>query len=79
MCYREPPVLQLESVQVACLCGMNGHGKSALLDAITWAVWGQARTRTQDELIHQGQTHKMTNTTFRKSNADIQLLGILLM
>lgn len=26
-----------------CLSGKNGHGKSALLDAITWAVWGQAR------------------------------------
>jgi len=26
-----------------CLSGKNGHGKSALLDAMTWAVWGQAR------------------------------------
>ena len=64
MCYREPPVLELESVQVACLCGMNGHGKSALLDAITWAVWGQARTRTQDELIHQGQTDMVVDLEF---------------
>ena len=57
-------MLQLESVQVACLCGMNGHGKSALLDAITWAVWGQARTRTQDELIHQGQTDMVVDLEF---------------
>src|SRR5205823_6403870 len=26
-----------------CLSGKNGHGKSALLDAITWSLWGQAR------------------------------------
>ena len=26
-----------------CLAGKNGHGKSALLDALTWALWGQAR------------------------------------
>lgn len=64
MCYREPPALSLESVQVACLCGKNGHGKSALLDAITWAVWGQARTRTQDELIHQGQTDMVVDLEF---------------
>lgn len=64
MCYREPPLLNLGSVQVACLCGRNGHGKSALLDAITWAVWGQARTRTQDELIHQGQTDMVVDLEF---------------
>ena len=29
--------------QLICLSGKNGHGKSALLDAITWAIWGQAR------------------------------------
>lgn len=56
MCYRDNvPTLDFESIHVACLCGDNGHGKSALLDAITWVLWGQARTRTQEELVHQGQ------------------------
>ena len=56
MCYRDNvPTLDLESIHVACLCGDNGHGKTALLDAMTWALWGQARARTQEELIHQGQ------------------------
>ena len=56
MCYRdEVPTLDLEGVHVACLCGDNGHGKTALLDAITWALWGHARARTQEELVHQGQ------------------------
>ena len=53
--YREgAPTLDLTGVHVACLCGNNGHGKSALLDAITWCLWGKARGRTQDELINYG-------------------------
>ena len=56
MCYRDNvPPLDLEGIHVACLCGGNGHGKTALLDAITWALWGRSRAPTQDELIHQGQ------------------------
>ena len=57
ICYGEGvPTLDLEPVHVACLSGQNGHGKSALLDAITWAVWGRARARTHDELVHQGKS-----------------------
>ena len=57
MCYRDnvPPLL-LDGVHVACLCGDNGAGKSALLDAITWALWGKAyRARSDDDLIHMGR------------------------
>jgi exonuclease SbcC len=64
MCYREPPELDLEPIRVACLCGPNGHGKSALLDAITWALWGKARASVQDELIHQGQSEMSVELDF---------------
>jgi len=46
--------LCFEGIHVAVLTGDNGHGKSALLDAITWALWGRARARSVDELIHAG-------------------------
>ena len=53
--YRENvPTLDFAGIHVACLCGQNGHGKSALLDAITWCLWGKARGKTQDELIYYG-------------------------
>ncbi len=54
--YRDDaPTLHLEDIHVACLCGANGHGKSALLDAITWAIWGRARGQRQEQLVHEGE------------------------
>jgi exonuclease SbcC len=52
-----------------CLSGKNGHGKSALLDAITWALWGQGRriagvSKSDDNLIRVGQTHMMVAMQF---------------
>lgn len=65
MCYRgEAPILDLEGIHVACLSGDNGHGKTALLDAITWVLWGQTRARTQEELVHQGQQDMLVELDF---------------
>ena len=66
LCYGDAvPPLDLEAIHVACLCGQNGHGKSALLDAITWALWGKARSKSQDELIHYGREEMMVDLEFR--------------
>ncbi len=52
-----------------CLTGKNGHGKSALLDAITWAIWGQARktsgnSKADAGILHLGQNHMMVILEF---------------
>src|SRR5947207_5450662 len=47
-----------------CFSVKNGHGKSALLDAMTWALWGQARkvagaAKADQGLLRLGQTQML--------------------
>ncbi|HJX39757.1 MAG TPA: SMC family ATPase, partial [Anaerolineae bacterium] len=55
MCYGDQvSSLDFSGIHLVCLAGDNGHGKSAIIDAITWALWGKARASRDDELIHLG-------------------------
>ena len=63
LCYRDCPALDFEHVRLACLTGDNGNGKSALLEAITWALWGEARGR-DGELISLGQNEMEVDFEF---------------
>jgi len=75
MCYRDDvPPLSFEGIHLACLTGSNGHGKSALLDAITWAVWGKSRAKHDDELIHQGQVEMEVEYTFELGGTVYRIL-----
>ncbi len=64
LAYRQLDELKFDGIHVACLSGPNGAGKSSLLDAITWALWGRARVRSDDDLIHQGQTEMLVQLDF---------------
>jgi exonuclease SbcC len=63
MCYRQAE-LNFAGIHVACLAGDNGAGKSALLDAVTWALWGKARAKRDDELIRLGEDEMAVDLTF---------------
>ena len=59
MPYRDKvPPLYFNGIHTACISGDNGNGKSALIDAMTWALWGRTRntSKSDDPLIHQGQS-----------------------
>ena len=58
------PPLSFDSIHVACLCGDNGNGKSAIFDAMTWALWGKSRAKSDDDLIHLGQSEMEVELEF---------------
>jgi exonuclease SbcC len=65
----DAPPLDFSRFDVACLSGKNGQGKSALLDAMTWAVWGEARKssgkrKPDEELIRIGTRHMEVTFVF---------------
>ncbi|PWH14050.1 MAG: hypothetical protein DDG60_08940 [Anaerolineae bacterium] len=49
--YRDPVEVDFTSFDLACISGHNGAGKSSLLDAFTWVLFGEARRRGE-ELIN---------------------------
>lgn len=49
--YRDPVEIDFTRFDLACISGHNGAGKSSLLDAITWALFGQAR-KTGEALLY---------------------------
>ncbi|MEO1671806.1 MAG: exonuclease subunit SbcC [Cyanobacteria bacterium J06631_2] len=51
--YRDA-TLNFKGLHTACVCGANGAGKSSLLEAITWVVWGKSRAATEDDVINGG-------------------------
>lgn len=60
--YRDPVEIDFTSFEVACISGSNGSGKSSILDAITWALFGQARKRDDAVINMQSKTAEVTYT-----------------
>jgi exonuclease SbcC len=74
LCYRESPPLDFTGIRLACLTGENGNGKSAVLDAITWALWGEARAKTDAELISLGQAEMEVEFEFYVGEARYRVI-----
>lgn len=76
--YAAPKPVDFEPFRVACLSGDNGVGKSALLDAITWSIWGCARGceggQNQDRLIRDGADATSVDLTFDLGSARYRIV-----
>ena len=85
--YREPVELDFNSFELACISGHNGAGKSSLLDAITWSLFGEARGKSSDIINlnaevkeakvmltfqHEGNTYRVQRTLPRNKSTVLE-------
>jgi len=61
--YQEPAELDFTGLHVACISGRNGAGKSAMLDAMTWALFGEAR-KSDDSIVNDMVESKTAKVDF---------------
>ncbi len=71
--YRET-TLDFRGLHTACICGANGAGKSSLLEAITWVVWGKTRAATEDDVIHGGEKNVRVDFDFSCNNQTYRII-----
>jgi DNA repair protein SbcC/Rad50 len=71
--YRDA-TLDFRGLHTACVCGSNGAGKSSLLEAIAWAVWGQSRVASDDDVIYAGAENVRVDFEFILSNQTYRII-----
>lgn len=55
--YKDQAVIDFRGFNLACISGANGAGKSSLLEAITWALFGEARRRDDAVINMQAKSN----------------------
>lgn len=85
--YRDPVELDFETFDLACISGHNGAGKSSLLDAITWSLFGESRGKSSEVINlnadvkaaevaltfqHEGNTYRVQRTLPRNKSTVLE-------
>src|SRR5690349_10165252 len=85
--YHDTVELDFTSFDLACISGHNGAGKSSLLDAITWSLFGEARGKSSDVINlrqdvkaaevaltfqHEENTYRVQRTLPRNKNTFLE-------
>ena len=71
--YQDPAELDFSGLHVACISGKNGAGKSAMLDAMTWALFGEAR-KNDDSVINDNAPDNTAKVEFQFRYEDADYL-----
>ncbi|KAF3889356.1 MULTISPECIES: exonuclease subunit SbcC [Nostocales] len=71
--YRDA-ILDFRGLHTACVCGSNGAGKSSLLEAITWAIWGESRAVSEDDVIHTGSKDVRVDFIFETNQQNYRVI-----
>ena len=71
--YNSRAELDFSSFDLACISGHNGAGKSSLLDAITWALFGEARGKSSDIInLHSNAAEVVLTFTHEENTYRVQ-------
>lgn len=73
----KPQTLDFSTFKIACLIGANGMGKSALLDAMTWALWGEARKASKAKNVSATRYIMRNDSTYAFVEFDFEVEGVL--
>jgi exonuclease SbcC len=60
--YLKPAEIDFTSFDLACISGQNGSGKSSILDAMTWALFGRARKHDESIINIQSEAAQVSLT-----------------
>ncbi|MFB2978421.1 exonuclease subunit SbcC [Microseira sp. BLCC-F43] len=66
--------LDFSGLHTACICGSNGAGKSSLLEAITWVIWGECRAASEEDVIHAGADEVQVDFIFHYQDATYRVI-----
>jgi len=85
--FRDPVELDFTSFNLACIAGENGAGKSSLLDAVTWALFGRARKSDESvintasdaaevtlDFDYEGNRYRVQRTNPRGKTSSVEFL-----